>query len=86
MQLALVVGRATATVRHKSLSRQKLLLVQPLAADGASPDGFPLLAIDSVGAGANETVMITSDGRGAREMLGDDSSPVRWSIVGIRDA
>jgi ethanolamine utilization protein EutN len=86
MQLALVVGRATATVRHKSLSRQKLLLVQPLAADGVSPDGFPLLAIDSVGAGANEQVMITSDGRGARETLGDETSPVRWSIVGIRDA
>jgi ethanolamine utilization protein EutN len=85
MQLGLVVGTATATVKHASMAGQKLMVVQPLLADGRAPDGDPVLAIDGVGAGRGETVMITSDGRGAREILGTDITPVRWSIIGIRD-
>jgi ethanolamine utilization protein EutN len=85
MQLALVLGTAVATVKHPSLVGRKLLLVQPRLADGRTPDGDPLLAVDGVGAGCGETVMITSDGRGARELLQSDVTPVRWTIVGIRD-
>ena len=54
----------------RSLRGQKLLLVQPQLADGRRPDGPPLLVVDALGAGMGETVMITSDGRGARELLG----------------
>ena len=54
-------------------------------ADGRTPDGDPLLAVDAVGAGSGETVMITSDGRGARELLKTDATPVRWTVIGIRD-
>jgi ethanolamine utilization protein EutN len=86
MQQARVVGTATATIKHASLQGRKLLLVQPCLADGCSPDGHPLLAVDGVGAGVAETVMITSDGAGARELLGVDNSPVRWTVIGIRDA
>jgi fumarylacetoacetase len=41
MQLGLVVGTATATVKHPTLTGWKLLVVQPLLADGRSPDGDP---------------------------------------------
>ncbi len=85
MQLAKVIGKATATVKHASLEGAKLSVVVPLLADGRSPDGFPLLVIDAVGAGVGDDVMITSDGRGARELLGADATPVRWSIIGIAD-
>jgi len=85
MQLALVIGTATATIKHPSLEGRKLLVVQPRLADGRTPDGDPLLAVDGVGAGTGETVLITSDGRGAREMLGSETTPVRWTIIGIRD-
>ena len=85
MQLAFVVGTATATVKHPSLEGRKLLIVQPRLADGRTPDGDPLIAVDGVGAGCGETVMITSDGRGAREMLQSDVTPVRWTVIGIRD-
>jgi ethanolamine utilization protein EutN len=85
MQLAFVIGTATATVKHPSMEGRKLLLVQPRLADGRTPDGDPLLAVDGVGAGCGETVIITSDGRGAREMLQTDVTPVRWTIIGIRD-
>lgn len=85
MQLAYVMGMATSTVKHASLVGQRLLVVQPLQKDGRSPDGDPLLAVDGVGAGAGEQVMITSDGKGARELLGVEATPVRWTVIGIRD-
>lgn len=86
MQLALVVGTATATQKHPSLSGRKLLIVQPQMSDGHTPDGDPLVAVDGVGAGTGQHVIITSDGKGARELLGVEKTPVRWTIVGIRDA
>ena len=85
MQLARVIGTATSTIKHQTLRGQKLLIVQPYLLDGETPDGDPLLAIDGVGAGRGETVMITSDGRGARELLKAEATPVRWTIIGIRD-
>ena len=84
MQIARVIGRATSTVKHKSMHGQRLLIVQPRLLDG-KPDGDPLLAIDGVGAGMGETVMITSDGRFARDVLKADATPVRWSVIGIVD-
>ena len=85
MHLALVIGTATATIKHSSMDGCKLMVVQPRMADGVTPDGDPLLAVDAVGAGAGEIVMMTSDGRGARELLGVAVTPVRWTIVGIQD-
>jgi ethanolamine utilization protein EutN len=85
MQLARVIGSATSTVKHATLEGQKLLLVQPLAADGRSPDGDPLLVIDPVGAGRHHRVVISSDGKGARQWLRAEATPVRWMILGIVD-
>ncbi len=85
MLLALVIGKATATIKDPSLRGQKLLIVQPQMADDRQGDGFPLLVVDGIGAGAGDTVMITSDGRGARQMLGCDATPVRWTVAGIKD-
>lgn len=81
---AVVIGRATSTLKHKSMAGQKMLIVQPQLKNGA-PEGDPLIAIDGVGAGVGEQVMITSDGRNARAVLQADATPVRWSIIGILD-
>jgi microcompartment protein CcmK/EutM len=59
--------------------------VQPLTTDGKE-DGEPLLAIDKLGAGAAHRVIISNDGAGARELVGDRKSPVRWMVVGICDS
>ncbi len=85
MQLGLVVGTAVATVKHSTMQGCKLLVIQPRLADGKTPDGDPVLAVDGVGAGRGETVIITSDGRHARELLNADATPVRWTVIGIRD-
>ncbi len=57
-----MVGTAVSTIKHASMERQKLLIIQPLMTDGNAPDGDPLIAIDSVGAGVGERVILTSDG------------------------
>ena len=85
MQPARVVGYATATIRHPTLAGRRLVLVQPLAADGQTPDGWPLLALDDVGAAAGDQVMLTSDGRWASDRVGDRTCPVRYTVIGIRD-
>jgi ethanolamine utilization protein EutN len=85
MQLGLVVGTATATARHPSMRGWKLLVVQPLMADNRRPDGDPQLAIDNLGAGVGQSVIISSDGAGTRALLGTDATPVRWSVIGIPD-
>ena len=85
MQIAKVIGTATATIKHPSLTGWKLLLVQALAADGESPDGDPMLAVDALGAGSGQRVLVTSDGRSTRELIGDDRTPVRWTVMGICD-
>ncbi len=85
MQLGLVVGTATATAKHSSMNGWKLLIVQPMLIDGRTPDGDPQLAVDTLGAGAGEQVMISSDGDSTRALLGVEATPVRWCVIGIPD-
>lgn len=85
MLSAKVIGTTTSSVKHPSMEGQKLLVVLPTLADGKTPDGTPLVAVDQQGAGIGDTVVITSDGRYSRELLGRDNTPVRWTVVGIQD-
>ena len=86
MQLARIIGTATATVKHPSLEGARRLVVQPLMADRTSPDGDPQLAIDTVAAGLDDVVVITSDGRLLREILKCEATPARWSTIALVDA
>ncbi|HBB74629.1 MAG TPA: ethanolamine utilization protein EutN [Planctomycetaceae bacterium] len=85
MQLARIIGTATATVKHPSLGGTRLLVVQPLLADRTRPDGDPQLAIDTIAAGVGDVVVITSDGRLLRDVLGSDTTPARWSTIALVD-
>ena len=84
MLIGIVEGNATATIRHPSLKGLKLLIVQPLDMVGGA-DGDPVLAVDTIGAGRGMKVLLTNDGKGARELVGDKTSPVRWTVCGIVD-
>jgi ethanolamine utilization protein EutN len=72
-------------VKHPSMEGCRLLLVMALQADGRTIEGDPILVVDTLGAGQGEWVMITSDGIGARELLGSKNSPVRWTVLGLPD-
>ncbi len=84
MLIGVVEGNAISTVKHHSMQGWKLLVVQPIGMDGKA-DGDPLLAIDFLGAGPQTKVVISNDGKGAREMVGDTTSPVRWAVIGMID-
>ena len=85
MFIGKVIGTAVAAMKHASMEGCKLLVVQPLMADWRAPDGDPLVVVDGVGAGVGERVVLTSDGQGARQMLGVEATPVRWTVIGIED-
>jgi microcompartment protein CcmK/EutM len=84
MQIAKVVGTVVSTQKHGKFEGAKLLLVQPLQADD-TPRGSPLLAVDGVGAGVSEKVLIVLEGRAAGDALGKRWAPVDAAIVGIID-
>jgi ethanolamine utilization protein EutN len=84
VQLGTVIGHATATVKHPSLVGWRMVIVQPLN-NARAPDGDPLVAVDKLGSGSGSVVILNSDGRGARELIGDEKSPVRWFVIGIVD-
>jgi ethanolamine utilization protein EutN len=82
MQLGRVVGHAVSTVKHSSYLGWRLLLVQPVSEDGKE-DGEPLLAIDSLGAGSGNAVILCNDGAEARRLVGAKDSPARWFVLGL---
>jgi ethanolamine utilization protein EutN len=84
MQMARVIGSLVATQKHAKFDGAKLLLVQPLGVDD-TPRGPAVLAVDGVGAGVHEKVLIVLEGRAAGETLGRKLAPVDAAIVGIID-
>jgi ethanolamine utilization protein EutN len=84
MQIASGIGTVVATQKHRKFEGAKLLLVQPVTLDD-QPKGPALLAIDAVGAGVHEKVLVVLEGRAAGEALGKKAAPVDAAIVGIID-
>ena len=85
MQICRVVGTVVSTQKNRKLEGAKLLLVQPLTLDDA-PRGTALLAIDSVGAGIGEKVLVVIEGKAAGDALGKKAAAVDAAIIGIIDA
>jgi ethanolamine utilization protein EutN len=84
MQIGRVVGHAVSTVKHASMNGWRLLVVQLLTADGKE-DGEPILAVDSLSIGAGSLVVVSNDGAGARDMIKQKISPVRWMVMGLKE-
>jgi microcompartment protein CcmK/EutM len=80
-----VIGTVVATQKHPKFEGAKLLLVQPMALEG-TPRGNPLLAVDSVGAGVHEQVLVVIEGRAAGDALGRKAAPVDAAVIGIVDS
>jgi microcompartment protein CcmK/EutM len=85
MLIARVVGDVTATQKHPTHEGRKLLLVQPLELDGADR-GVPMVAIDSVGAGVGNRVLLVLDGFAAFTAAGHKQAPIDAAVIGVIDA
>ena len=84
MFLASVLGSIVSTVKHPAFDRTKLMVVQPIHPDRRA-EGSSMLAVDTVGAGPGETVLVLRQGVAAAQVLGVDRPPIRSVIVGIVD-
>ncbi len=84
MQLARVIGTVVATVKNDSLEGRKLLVIQSLDAE-LEPQGKPLVAVDSVGAGSGELVFWCR-GKEASFPFKREDTPTDCTIVGIVDS
>ena len=85
MQIGRVVGTVVSTQKNKKLEGAKLLLVQPLTLED-EPRGAAVLAIDSVGAGVGERVLLVIEGKAAGDALGKKGAAVDAAIIGIVDS
>jgi len=84
MQIGMVIGTLVATKKHHKMEGAKLLLVQPLTLED-TPRGVAVLAIDSVGAGVGEKVLLVLEGKSAGDALRRKAAPVDAAIIGIID-
>ena len=85
MQIGRVVGTVVATQKNRKLEGAKLLLVQPLTLEG-DERGVALIAIDSVGAGVGERVLVVIEGKAAGDALGRKAAAVDAAVIGIVDS
>ncbi|HIE50909.1 MAG TPA: hypothetical protein EYP85_04045 [Armatimonadetes bacterium] len=84
MRIGRVIGSVVSTIKQPAYENSKLILVEELNL-WLKPTGEVFLAMDTVGAGDGETVLVVEEGRAARQILGVDIAPVRTLIVGIID-
>lgn len=84
MLIAKVKGNVVATEKLEDFRGTKLLILQPLKLDG-TPKGKTVLAIDNIGAGPGEVVLLVQEGKSAMHLLGKTPAPVEAAVLGIVD-
>ena len=84
MRLAKVIGTVVCTRKEAALEGKKLLVVQPISPT-SQPVGQPLIAVDSVGSGAGEVVILVRGKEGSFALL-PEVVPTDAGITGIVDA
>jgi ethanolamine utilization protein EutN len=78
MILGRVIGEIHGTIKHRFYEGKRMLVVE-------KENGEYLIALDSVGAGAGEDVLVLDEGNGARQVFDSADAPVRSVVVGIVD-
>ncbi len=85
MILGKVIGSVVSTVKHDCYKNKKLMIVKPVSPKEEIGKGT-LVAVDLVGAGKGDIVLLASEGRAAEELMNFSCRmPVRSMIVGIVD-
>ncbi|MEN8223299.1 MAG: EutN/CcmL family microcompartment protein [Acidobacteriota bacterium] len=84
MILGKVAGSIYSTINHDFYNNKKLLLVDKLDSN-KKPTGDYLIAVDSIGAGSGEIVLVIDEGNSARQIVRETQAPIRSIIIGIID-
>ncbi len=85
MILGRISGSLNSTINHPFYDGKRILLVDKITPEGKETGEY-LFAVDAIGAGAGETVLIIDEGNSARQILASEDGPVRSVVVGIVDA
>ncbi len=85
MILGKIVGEVVATAKHETHEGIKLLLVRQLDL-AARERGAPFVAVDTLGAGVGETVLMTQDGWAAMTAVKRMKAPIDAAVIGIVDS
>ena len=84
MYLAKVIGKAVSVVKHPAYQNRTLLLIQPLSLKSQLVR-TPTIAVDYVGAGEGDTVIVGAGPGVAQEVFGVENAPIRELVMGIVD-
>lgn len=90
MQIGKVIGTVVATRKNETLVGSKLLIVKPLNSNFKEFDSNEIeskeiiVAVDTVGAGTGEVVLLVR-GSIANRVMVDTNSPVDAAVIGIID-
>ncbi len=85
MILCRVQGSVTSTQKNEHLTKNKLLICQPVGLDGETPDGPSFLALDVAQAGPEDLVLVNKEGSGARLIFDDEKIPLQTVVVAVVD-
>jgi len=83
--LGRVCGTVVSSVEHPFYDGRKQLIVRTALPDGSFDGEKYVVAVDLVGAGVGETVIVLDEGNSARQLLDAKDGPVRSVVVGIVD-
>jgi microcompartment protein CcmK/EutM len=85
VRLCRVIGNVVSTAKHPAFDGQRLMIVQPIGAEGESL-GTSFLAVDRAQSGPGDRVLVMSEGNGVRQILQmGQQVPIRSLIVGVVD-
>ena len=86
MILAEVIGTVVSpSEQMPALDHQKLLVVRPIKPSGERATAKPRIAIDTIGAGVGDRVLVIDEGNSGRQILGAPDAAVKTLIVGYVD-
>lgn len=85
MKLGRVIGNVESTIKHPCYGSTKLMVVQPLN-EHLQPVGRSHPAVDTVGSGDGDIVIVEEEGKSAEQLLNQTHMPMRTLIVGIVDS
>ncbi len=84
MKLGKIIGRTVSTIKYDRMDGYKYLLVQPVDFE-LKPEGSPTIAIDAIGAGTDEIVIIAKGGEAMLALPKKPTPPIDKACVAIVD-
>ena len=84
MYFAKVIGNMVSVIKHESYEGKKMLIVRRLDLD-MKPTGTAIIALDYIGAGEGDIVLVAKPPGLAQEIFGIEKAPICELIIAVVD-